>query len=134
MARPSATSPHASELLPTNSCATGRVARSLGAMREPATFCLALGIALAVLCHGCSGGSVGVGGGAVSDRAIVLYSREVSITDTARLVYAVVLRGRPGWHRPGVSYGFAASSWFGLWAQSTQTCITGTVRIEITYS
>jgi hypothetical protein len=93
-----------------------------------------LALALLALCVGCKAGYVGGGGGPVSDRVVVLYARESSESDTTHLVYAVVLRGQPGWYGSGASSGGRAESWFGFLTRSTETYTTGTVRIEITYS
>jgi hypothetical protein len=105
------------------------------AHRRAATTCrLALATALAALYVGCKAGSVGVGGGPISDRVVVLYANESSESDTGHVVYAVVLRGRPGWQGPGASSGVNAGTLFGFLTHSTQTYTTGTVRIEITFS
>lgn len=114
--------------------AAAAVVASLARRAGVAACRLALTISLAGLYTGC-GGYVGTAEEAISERALVFYGHEkVQVNDTEHIVYAVVVRGRPGWHKPGASSHETMDTWFGHLTHSTLTYNTGTVSVDITYS
>lgn len=77
----------------------------------------------------CNGGYDSYGQVALSDRTLMQYMISSPSGTTGRLVYAVLLRGQPGWFQGSQSTS-ANSSLFG----SSNTFTTATARVEIRYN
>jgi hypothetical protein len=91
-------------------------------------------LVLAVVWSGCGGDYVSEGVQPLSERAVVVYASDVGKKDTTHLVYAVVLKGRPGWYLAGSSSSGASESFSGYLIRSTTTYTAGPARVQIIYS